>query len=130
MDTGIRILVIDDEIRVLALLKVSLEEYGFSVHTAPSGKEGIVLAQTLVPQAVILDVRMPEMDGWETCRELKKHTETKDIPVIFLTALSEKRNMDKARDMGAALFLTKPIDPYYLANKIKNIVEEGTLNGL
>jgi CheY-like chemotaxis protein len=130
METDIKVLVIDDEAKALTLLKCSLEEYGFTVNTAVSGQEGIAQAQKLVPQVIILDVRMPEMDGWETCIKLKQNIVTKGIPVIFLTALSEKRNIERARTVGGALLLTKPIDPYELANKIKSISEERPAGGI
>jgi DNA-binding response OmpR family regulator len=125
MKSSIKVLIIDDEIKALDLLKVSIEEYGFTVVAATSGKDGLMQVQTFAPHIIVLDVRMPEMDGWEVCRELKKNPLVRDTPVIFLTALSDKREMVKAKSVGAALFLTKPIDPYYLANRIKNIVEEG-----
>lgn len=116
----IKALIIDDETMALELLLVSLEAYGFLVNTASSGSAGIEQALAMVPDVIILDIRMPGMSGWETFENLKQHPETRNIPVIFLTAFSNARDIERARNAGALLFLTKPIDPQLLAERVCN----------
>jgi CheY-like chemotaxis protein len=127
MKKKIPILVIDDEIRALELLKPSLEEYGFAVAVASSGRQAIEMAVVSPPRAIILDVCMPGMDGWETLRNLKTFYRTRDIPIAFLTAYSQASDEQKAKAIGARLFLTKPIDPEVLAAKIRDMVAKKPL---
>ncbi len=104
------ILIVDDTPTNLDLLFKYLSRSGFEVLVAQSGKEAIVLAQTAHPDIVLLDVMMPEMDGFETCRWLKVQSSTKDIPIIFMTALVDVDNKVQAFEMGAVDYVTKPFE--------------------
>lgn len=83
------ILLVDDALENIGSIIVFLEGFGFRTATAPSGKIALKQAAHLLPDLILLDVLMPDMDGFETCRRLKEHAATRNIPVIFLTALSE-----------------------------------------
>jgi DNA-binding response OmpR family regulator len=118
-----KILVVDDDSNAVKLLKLNLEAYGFDVVMAINGRDGLDKASSESPDAIILDVRMPDLNGWQVCERLKKDPKTKAIPVIFLTAYSQKNEFEKSKTLGAELFLTKPLDPVELTQKIRGILD-------
>ena len=101
------VLVVDDDPTVLSLLAKTLEKEGYRVISARNGVEALALAREHRPQAITLDVLMPQMDGWRTLKELKADVELRDIPVIMVTILNER---GMAIPLGAADFMTKPVD--------------------
>jgi two-component system, OmpR family, alkaline phosphatase synthesis response regulator PhoP len=116
-----RALVIDDDLDLLLLVRRTLEfTAGWDVHTASTGAAGLELARTTAPDAVLVDVMMPEMDGYEVCRRLKADESTARIPVVLLTA---RREMDRARmsATGVAGVLYKPFQPSELAQQIRDL---------
>ncbi|HEX7596856.1 MAG TPA: response regulator, partial [Polyangia bacterium] len=118
----ITVLAIDDQPDNIITLKALLgEAFPLArVLTATNGPTGIELAVTQDPDVILLDIVMPAMDGFETCRHLKTDERTRDIPVIFLTALrTDRENRVKAVDAGAEAFLSKPIDETELAAQIR-----------
>jgi hypothetical protein len=115
-------LVIDDDPNALDLLGRTLQGAGARVVTASGGQEALRLAKTLHPAAITLDVFMPEMDGWEVLRELKRDPETRDIPVIMVTMTDDR---EKGYALGATEFLTKPIDRGRLAQLLECYVLAG-----
>ena len=114
-----RLLVIDDEADIREVAKASLELVGgFKVLTSASGKNGITLAEREQPDAIILDLMMPEMDGRETLVQLKANPDTQGIPVVLLTAKVHGFGPDLARQAGAAGLLLKPFDPMLLSKQV------------
>lgn len=116
-----KILAIDDQIDNLitlkAVIKTQLKDY--EVITSTSGKEGIELAIEEQPDTILLDIIMPEMDGFETCKNLKSNDLTKHIPIILLTAIkTDPKSRVKGLEIGADAFLSKPIDPYELMAQV------------
>jgi CheY-like chemotaxis protein len=105
---------------VRELFRLNLETCGFEVTTAATGTQGLERALEMVPDIIILDIRMPGINGWETYGSFKLFPETKNIPVILLTAYSNAQDRDRARHLGASLFLTKPVDPQVLADVIRD----------
>ena len=105
-----RILVIDDEPFFLELISQALSEQ-FQVSLAKNGKQGLARAQGAGrPDLILLDIVMPEMDGYETCRQLKKNISTREIPIIFLTSKLDEENELKAFQLGAVDYITKPLN--------------------
>lgn len=102
------ILLVDDEKDILELLKYNLEKEGYRVLTAPNGSQAIGLA-TSKTDLIVLDVMMPELDGWETCRSLRKNPDTAHIPVIFLTAKDSEIDEVVGLELGADDYITKPV---------------------
>ena len=102
------ILLVDDDSKNLGVLFEYLSCYGFTVLLSQDGESAIQQAETEQPDLILLDVIMPVMDGVETCRALKARDSTKDIPVIFLTALSETTDKVKGFEAGGADYITKP----------------------
>ena len=123
--TNTTILVIDDDRIATKLLKLNLEVYGFNVLIAISGRDGLAKAFSELPGAIILDVRMPDLNGWHVCERLKNDPKTAALPVIFLTAYSQEADIEKSQKLGAALFLNKPLDPEELAEKIREVINAG-----
>jgi formate hydrogenlyase transcriptional activator len=103
------ILIVDDTPENLKVLIAFLEQFDFRIMVAQGGETALKRVQYVVPDIILLDVLMPDMNGFETCRRLKEHEATRDIPVIFMTALSETVNKVKGFDVGGVDYLTKPV---------------------
>ena len=118
------ILIVDDNQDNLFLLESMLDEFDVNVVTALNGKEALELAMEQEFALIILDVMMPEMDGYETAKALQDSERTKHIPIIFLTALAQsKQELEKGYEVGAVDFLLKPIEPIVLESKVKVFLE-------
>jgi CheY-like chemotaxis protein len=118
---GFRALVIDDDLDLLMLLRRTLEfTAGWEVHTAGSGAAGLDLARSIAPDVVLVDVMMPEMDGYEVSTRLKADEATAGIPVVLLTARREM-NSARAAESGVAGVLYKPFQPEELAAQILDL---------
>ena len=115
-----KILVVDDDPDIVAVTEARLKLSGYDVHTAVNGLEGLEIARQLKPDLVILDIIMPEMDGFTLYNELKKDEEIAHIPIVILTALA--RLEDPFRAMGVEEFIAKPISPHDLVIKVENIL--------
>ncbi|WRH68393.1 MAG: response regulator [Planktothrix sp. GU0601_MAG3] len=105
------ILIVDDNLTNVKLLLDILNQSGFRVSIAKSGENALIKLQETLPDLILLDVMMPGIDGFETCRQLKDNPKTKDIPVIFMTALSDLVNKVKGLEVGGVDYITKPIEP-------------------
>ncbi|MDH5662687.1 MAG: response regulator [Elusimicrobiota bacterium] len=117
-----KILIIDDDPDALETMSAILETRDYQVFTALSGSEGIDKAVKEKPDLIIMDVMMPGLDGFATCKMIKENEETKDIPVILLTGKELVHDMEKVRAAGAKEFMIKPIDWDKLFLKIKNLI--------
>ncbi len=118
------ILIVDDNPDNLLLLESMLEDFGINIVSALNGKEAIECAHRYDFALILLDVMMPEMDGYETATQLKKSQKTKHIPIIFLTALAQSdRDLEKGYEVGAVDFLLKPIEPIVLESKVRIFLE-------
>ncbi len=119
MDQPKKVLVIDDERALAELLQVNLELEGFLVAKAHSGIEGLNKLPTEKPDIIMLDVRMPGLDGFEICRRLKADPATKPIPVIMVSAFAQQTDIQKGLDAGAADYVKKPFDVVKVVELIK-----------
>ena len=116
-----KILVVDDEVDILDLLKYNLEKEGYQVQVADNGIKGVEVAQTFVPDLILLDIMMPGQDGVETCRQLREVKSLSNTFILFLTARVEEYSEIAAFDSGADDYLTKPIKPRALMSRINAI---------
>ncbi len=114
-----KILIVDDNQITLKLVTKYLESNEFEVTVASNGQECIVSVEKSRPDIILLDVMMPKLDGYETIKQLKAKDETKDIPVIIVTALNDVTNQVKSIECGADDFIPKPIEEKLLVSKIK-----------
>lgn len=117
-----KILLVDDEPDVLEFLSYNLKKEGYHVLKARNGREGLLLARSENPQLVILDVMMPEMDGIETCREIRLLPGFSDTIVVFLTARGEDYSQIAGFEAGADDYITKPIKPKVLTSRVKALL--------
>ncbi|MBK8616573.1 MAG: response regulator [Anaerolineales bacterium] len=117
------IVCIEDEPEMIDLIQLILNRRGFNVHGAPGGKEGLVLVREIHPDLVLLDLMMPDMDGWEVYQQMKADESTRDIPVIVVTAKAQ--NIDKVLGLHIAKvddYIAKPFSPQELMDSVEKIL--------
>lgn len=114
-----KILVIEDEKHICDLVKVNLEQEGFKVSCVGTGEAGLKKIKATPPDLIILDLFLPNLDGWQVCRRLKKDAETKHIPVLMLTISSD---VEKGYSAGANGYLRKPFTLDDLIVEVKNLL--------
>lgn len=112
----------DPDIQLVA--RLSLKRAGFVVTVVSNGKEALDTIRRQPPDVVLLDWMMPELDGLETCRQLKADPETAMIPVVFLTAKSQEAEIQRGLSLGASGYVTKPFDALTLGQQLKEIVDK------
>lgn len=117
------ILVIEDETNLVELLKYRLEANGYNVETAFDGDEGLKKINDIKPDLIVLDIRMPKMHGYDVCKLAKENNATKEIPIIMLTAHSQKVDMEKGKLVGADAFMAKPFEPAALLEEIGKLLK-------
>ena len=123
-----KVLLVDDESDIVDLIKYNLEKEGYLVSTASNGFECLSTAKSFVPDLILLDVMMPEMDGIEACVELRKEPVLKGVIIAFLTARAEDYSQVAGLDSGADDYITKPIKPRVLLSKIKALLRRYNVN--
>lgn len=116
VDTSTKILVIEDEPEIIELLDLGLKQQGYIVLVARDGVEGLQVLQSQLPHLVLLDVMLPRMNGWETCRRIR---EISDTPIIMLTALCSDEDKVRGLDLGADDYVTKPFSMEELVARIR-----------
>ena len=117
-----KVLVIDDEAPIRLLCRVNLEAEGVEVVEAPDGPTGLEAAEREHPDVVLLDVMMPGLNGWSVAERLLENEETRDIPIVFLTARADLRDRARGMDVGGLDYITKPFNPVELASLVTRIV--------
>ena len=118
----IKILLVDDEKDILEIVGYNLSQEGYQISTASNGREAIAKAKKELPQLIILDVMMPEMDGIEACENIRKIPELQNTIITFLTARSEDYSQVAGFDAGADDYIAKPIKPKVLVSKVKALL--------
>ncbi len=117
-----KILIVDDETDILDFLSYNLKKEGFDIYTCSDGKSAIQMAHQILPQLIILDIMMPEMDGVEVCRTLRTESEFDQTLIVFLTARAEDVSQISALDVGGDDYITKPIKPQVLISRVKALL--------
>ena len=120
----LKILVVDDDLDIIEILKYNLNKSGYLVKSAKNGIEAIKKAKKFMPNIILMDVMMPEMSGIEACSEIKQIDELSETMIIFLSARSEDYTQISAYDAGADDYISKPIKPKILLKKISNIAKK------
>lgn len=116
------ILLVDDEQDILEFLSYNLKTAGYNVYTSTNGKEAVEIAKEVKPHLIILDVMMPDLDGIETCRELRAIDDLKDSVISFLTARGEDYSQIAGFEAGADDYITKPIKPRVLISRVQALL--------
>ena len=116
------VLVIDDEAPIRLLCRVNLEAEGMSVLEAADGATGLGIARAERPDAVLLDVMMPGLDGWSVAERLLADEATAGIPIIFLTARADLRDRARGLDVGGLEYVTKPFNPVELSPLVRDVI--------
>jgi len=114
-----RVLVVDDDPGIVKLVRAYLEQAGYSVLAAQEGKKALQIARHDKPDLVILDLMLPEMDGWDVCRALRKES---DVPIIMLTARVEESDKLIGLELGADDYVTKPFSPRELVARVRSVL--------
>ena len=117
-----KILIVDDDKVLLKILEKTLLSAGYSVAKAENGRDGIIAAREWLPDLIILDIMMPEMDGGETAEALRADALTKDIPIIFLTSLLTKKEEGRGNPLLGRKAMAKPLIPDDLLHEIKEYI--------
>lgn len=124
-----KILLVDDEQDIVDLIRYNLEKEGFEVHTANNGRQAIDLAMRVIPDLILLDVMMPEMDGMETCMEMRERSQLDNSMIAFLTARGEDYSQIAGFDAGADDYINKPIKPRVLVSRVKALLRRHENSG-
>jgi len=118
-----KILIVDDEKEFLSFLKEALETRGFEVAAASNAVESGMELATKPPDLILMDLKMPGIDGFQACEAIKRNPVTKEIPIIVVSALSDESDIKRARKAGVADYFVKPVDMGKLIKKIKEILD-------
>ena len=122
----ITVLLVEDELTLAMIIKDTLEENGFTIHTASDGEEGLHLFFELRPDVLVADVMMPKMDGWQVCREIRQNSK---VPIIMLTAKSEERDELLGFELGVDEYISKPFSPKILVARVEAILRRSGKTG-
>lgn len=114
-----KVLIVDDDEHIVELIKLYMDKEGFDTVTANNGKKAVELFKSEAPAIVILDVMMPEMDGWQVCREIRR---VSNIPIIMLTAKGETFDKVLGLELGADDYMVKPFEPKELLARVKAVL--------
>jgi len=117
-----KILIVDDELDILKMVVFRLRKSGYEVITATDGQEALEMIEKDNPDLIILDLVLPKIDGYEVCKRLKASDEFRNMPVIFLTASTCADLSEKAKELGADDYLTKPFEPDILIERVGKYV--------
>src|SRR5512147_1269421 len=105
-----RILVVEDDFDISNMLRIYFTGQGYDVQVAPRGGDALTLTRKQLPQLIVLDIMLPDMNGYDVCRELRSTTRTSHIPIIFLTQKDERSDKIAGLELGADDYITKPFD--------------------
>ena len=128
MTSQLKILAIDDESDVLLIVRTALESEDYEVFTASNGEDGLALASEENPDLIVLDVMMPEIDGFEVLQRLKDTENTANIPVVMLTGLSDNNLIKKALDLGVRHYVVKPFEFREFIDIVHSAMEDHDIN--
>ncbi len=117
------ILIVEDDGKLSKMLSFLFAAKGFDAHIATSGKEAFETLKGWVPNIILLDLMMPEMNGFEVCEKLKNDDKLKDIPVIILSALTEEKHKQRVMALGATDYFCKPFTSTTLVNRVIEVLE-------
>src|SRR5258708_37855372 len=116
-----KLLIVDDDADLLELLRLTFKAAGFSIATAMNGIEALKKARSLLPDLIMLDLVLPELDGFAVCEVLRKDPDMADVPIVMLTGLDSELTRMAGMESGATDYISKPIDPKLLVARINEL---------
>lgn len=116
--TETSVLIVDDSSTNIKVVCNFIRDLGHRIHIAKDGVQALKLLTSIKPTVIIMDAKMPNMDGFECCRRIKQSAQRKDIPVLFMSGSNDVKDMKRAQNVGASEYITKPIDAELLRSKI------------
>jgi two-component system phosphate regulon response regulator PhoB len=122
---ALTVLLVEDDPDIQLITRLALRKSGFTVSVVNNGRQALDAVRAAVPDVVLLDWMMPELDGLETCRQLKADPATSGIPIIFLTAKSQEQEIANGLALGATGYITKPFDALSLGAQIRALLPDG-----
>jgi len=125
-----RILVVEDDIDISNMLRIYFQSQGYEVAVAPRGGDALEMCRQQLPNIVVLDIMLPDIDGYEVCRQLRSNLRTSHIPIIFLTQKDERSDKIQGLELGADDYITKPFDVEELRLRVKNAIARATYESL
>jgi PleD family two-component response regulator len=125
-----RILVVEDDVDIANLLRIYFQSQGFDVAVVQKAKEALDVCRQRLPEVVILDIMLPDMDGYDVCRQMRATTRTSHIPIIFLTQKDERSDRIQGLELGADDYITKPFDVEELKLRVKNAINRARYESL
>ncbi|MBL7912267.1 MAG: response regulator transcription factor [Bacteroidia bacterium] len=129
-NSNFKILLVDDEPDIVEFLGYNLKKEGYTILTANNGKDAVEIAKKEIPHLIVLDVMMPDMDGIETCRELREQKNLQEVLIAFLTARSEDYTQIAGFEVGADDYITKPIKPRVFISRVKALLRRLQANNI
>lgn len=118
-----KILVVDDDPYILMSLEFLMKKNGYQVMIARNGTEALEAINTVKPSLILLDIMMPDVDGYSICKHVKSKKDLKDIHVVFLSAKTKETDVQKGLDLGASLYITKPFSTRDLMKKVNELMQ-------
>jgi len=122
VSTTKKILVVDDDPYILLSLEFLMKKNGFDVMVARNGTEALEIVEKQVPDIVLLDIMMPDVDGYAICKHIKSSKKLKEAKVVFMSAKSKETDIQKGYDLGASLYVTKPFSTRQLLKQVQDLI--------
>lgn len=123
MSDSKKILVVDDDPYILMSLEFLMKKNGFDVMVARNGTEALEIVEKQVPDIVLLDIMMPDVDGYAICKHIKGSKKLKEAKVVFMSAKSKESDIQKGYDLGASLYVTKPFSTRQLLKQVQELMQ-------
>lgn len=120
---SLRILIVDDESAIRLVCRLNLDSAGFETLEAADGETALALARSEQPDLILLDIMLPGIDGWGVAEELAASAETREIPILFLSARSDRADEERGHEVGGLGYITKPFDPEALIDRVRDVLE-------
>jgi PleD family two-component response regulator len=125
-----RILIVEDDVDIATMLRIYFEAQGYEILVAGRGRDALELSRRQLPHVVVLDIRLPDIDGYEVCRQLRKNLRTSHIPILFLTQKDERSDKIAGLELGADDYITKPFDIEELRLRVQNALRRAAYESL
>jgi two-component system alkaline phosphatase synthesis response regulator PhoP len=118
-----RVLIVDDESAIRLICRLNLGSSGFDTLEAEDGNAALSVARAQRPDLILLDVMLPGRDGWEVAQELAAADETREIPILFLSARSDRSDESRGYELGGVGYITKPFDPNVMTERVREVID-------